>query len=647
MRELGTVKWFRTDLRYGYLSRAKGGDLHIDMNDVQCSPSLLKTGETVLFEIETKKGKDSAQNVTLFKLENDLSELKRWADAPETYIWKTVLPHYLEKLSRSEAVDYIFEKLQLVSATSEYSILISLLTDEEFLSHFDLVKSLASPDEITKRYASLLSNHSADALPDDFHLLFIEAFRNNPYLIQPLNLLPLSLYRDWEELRKAIPNVHKGPLLIELLKTYDARHPQWIQELVESIKLPLGAIDWDTVPDETLLDDRIFKMAPAERKIVRLHNTEFSKENSQIAAKWLYSQKYYSDKQNYVNRLPNSYKKHKPFSTYLDTDELVDVLWEDFLHSPIETWAKLANEVKVMVINRFLKENILPGQLEELGQLEKEPQIKALLLLAWAKDKPEEKKKGAFKRAHQYIQDDLLQQAVSSSKKLNIWCGLPDCHYSALSKVPYCEGRQTREDYDFASTVCPRAHICEYTLSEKEEKGAHTDANLNFHWKNWTLLEILSACGITPSLEELEKPEQYVNRLSGWVNRLEEIRDRLKCSKCFQMMVNNFKYSRNIARYSSTIVSCLEGHPHDTNIYLNHCWCCHKIIDSRESRARVDGIYLCSHCGAGPWKSQTYKVGDICPKESKDERHQRPMKHEGNGKYRCLTCNHVIQKIYK
>ncbi|PLS02321.1 cold shock domain-containing protein [Neobacillus cucumis] len=648
MRDLGVIKWFRTEIDYGFIMRFDGDDLFVHRKNVLCSPSLLNTGELVLFDIHHNKGKDSASNVTLLKLENDVSVVKKWADSPESHIWKRAFPHYLEKLPRREAVDYILNKLQLASSSNEYDFLIDLLTDEEFLLHFDMVKSLASSSTLTKRYASLLSRNGEAPLPEEYHLTIMNELRKNPYLFNPWHVLPLSLYKERADLRAAIADLYKGSILIELLKTYDARNLQWINELVESIKHPLGVINWDTVPEEVLLDERINALAPAEKKIVKLFHSSFSQENVQTAAKWLYSLKYYSDKQQFVRKLPESYRKCKPFLSYLDAKEQVDVLWDDFRLSPITTWPLFSNKAKTMAIARLLKENAIPKQLNELGKLENEPQIKALLLLVWAKEQPEEKKLKAFTTAHRLIQDDLLRQAVSSSKKLNIWCALPGCSYTMYSRVPYCEGRQRQsKDEDgntYHYTFCPRVGSCEYDMTESEYVGAHTMAVVNLAWSQWTLLEILDACEVTPNLKELENPQQYVNRLSGWVNRLEEIRERLKCSKCSQMMVNNFRYSRDIARYSSTIVSCMKGHPHDQEVYLNHCWCCQKIIDSRESKARVEGLYLCYHCGAGPWNSKKYKVGDICPREDKDEKHHRPMMYEGSGQYRCLTCDHVIQK---
>ncbi len=168
-------------------------------------------------------------------------------------------------------------------------------------------------------------------------------------------------------------------------------------------------------------------------------------------------------------------------------------------------------------------------------------------------------------------------------------------------------------------------------------EGACLYAECSQEWRNWSLLELIEATGVVPDLPELQKPDEYVSKLSGWVNRLNEIRERLRCSVCKQMMIPNYKYAKNLARYNMTVASCQSGEGHDQNIYLNHCWACREIIDSRESRIQVEKRYICIHCGSGPQKSDTYTQGDICPKCG-----ARGMTGEGRSRL-CSACNHSIR----
>jgi hypothetical protein len=155
-------------------------------------------------------------------------------------------------------------------------------------------------------------------------------------------------------------------------------------------------------------------------------------------------------------------------------------------------------------------------------------------------------------------------------------------------------------------------------------------------WKEWSLLELLEATGVMPS--GLQRPDEYVNKLAGWVNRLNEIREHLKCSKCDNIMRPNYAYAKFLAAYNITVVSCACGEGHDQNIYLNHCWGCERIIDSRESHLRIEGYYVCILCGSGPRQSEFYRQGDICPKCS-----TLGMTALNYGNFQCKLCGHVIK----
>jgi hypothetical protein len=127
--------------------------------------------------------------------------------------------------------------------------------------------------------------------------------------------------------------------------------------------------------------------------------------------------------------------------------------------------------------------------------------------------------------------------------------------------------------------------------------GSRLYPNLKLEWRDWSLAELMSWSGVQPEAEGVKKAE-YVTRLCGWVNRLEEIRERLRCSMCNETLRPNMEYAKNLARYNVTVASCPRGH--DQGVYFNHCWHCKRIIDSRESRERVEGYYVCCWCGSGP-----------------------------------------------
>jgi predicted RNA-binding Zn-ribbon protein involved in translation (DUF1610 family) len=205
--------------------------------------------------------------------------------------------------------------------------------------------------------------------------------------------------------------------------------------------------------------------------------------------------------------------------------------------------------------------------------------------------------------------------------------------------------------------------------------GAHIEPIDNLAWQNWSLHELLAATDVQPDLPELRSPGEYVNRLTGWINRLNEIRERLKCRVCGETMIPNYAYARNLARYNATVVSCQQGVGHNQNVYLNHCWACGSIIDSRDTPHTAGGLYICGACGSAPYtlkhfgdssdsgfvddtefrfeafravtplvprdghNAQTYAQGDICPRCG-----EPGMTFSGARIHRvCRVCKHKLE----
>jgi cold shock CspA family protein len=290
------------------------------------------------------------------------------------------------------------------------------------------------------------------------------------------------------------------------------------------------------------------------------------------------------------------------------------------LHSSFDDrWQELSRQAKIMLIFRWIKEDkVFPEPKEE-----KDEMVNAVLSLSRSADTID--KSLTFQSFHAAIQNYVVRQAWSSSVPLNFFPLLPDCLSKKESAVEYCEARAwpTQEDREaptqrVSRAFCPRldGNCVLFKLGARlsfSNQGARLYPELEQEWSDWSLLEVFEALEINPQLPELRNPNEYIQKLSGWVNRLNEIRERLRCSVCDQIMPPNYEYAKNLARYNLTVVSCKHGSGHDNNIYLNHCWGCEKIIDSRESKIQVEGFYICVHCGSGPRSSSTYRQGSICP----------------------------------
>ena len=64
----------------------------------------------------------------------------------------------------------------------------------------------------------------------------------------------------------------------------------------------------------------------------------------------------------------------------------------------------------------------------------------------------------------------------------------------------------------------------------------------------------------------------------------------------------------HFAAFTSTVFKCEnpDCSQHDIGVYLSHCWNCGEIIDSRDSRGKDGGFYICAHCSSGRPTSNRY-----------------------------------------
>ena len=366
-----------------------------------------------------------------------------------------------------------------------------------------------------------------------------------------------------------------------------------------------------------------------------------------------------------IESLAPSARKHPMLIHFNHPLTQVNLIWQDLQSGEMKAWHSLSWKARILCVYRATYEDIyLYDQLPEVAQ-EQNLLVQFALLLHWGRYNPSNSSR-AFKKGHDCLQNYVIEKAWQSSEPLDLEPLLPNCMPGV---VAYCEGREWFTDEDKenkahrASRVfCPRYRSsCEFITiqnieiyhpmrvkeKENEEKrtperviGAHIYPVGQLPWQYWSIHELLLACNVTPRLDDIRRPITYVNKLSGWINRLNDIRERMKCSNCETIMKPNNKYAKSLARYTTTVVNCVHGKPHDTNVYLNHCWGCEaQIIDSRESKIQVEGYYLCISCGSGPQKIQHYQQGDICPNCGSFEM----QTHDEIGRrIECQSCKHAI-----
>jgi len=234
------------------------------------------------------------------------------------------------------------------------------------------------------------------------------------------------------------------------------------------------------------------------------------------------------------------------------------------------------------------------------------------------------------------------------------------CPNARESKVLLCEGRpllagqapQARTESGVCKGLedvyCPRLQSrCAMDTSKRVDcgghRGAHIIPNLARPIEDYSLCEVAEMLRLDVYLDELREPTEAMSRLAGWVNRLYELPEHMRCRKCGKTMRPECAYSKMMASYNVTVVSCEEpGNGHDQKVYLNHCWACGSIIDSRDSPHFVEGWHLCLRCSCGPIKSMAYRPGCVCPKcnAPAPARLDRCVHDDGlSYQRRCYTCS--------
>lgn len=408
-----------------------------------------------------------------------------------------------------------------------------------------------------------------------------------------------------------------------------------------------------------------------------------------------------SDVISYYKKLPNNMEINEEFFGYLDYIKIFELLWETKYHG-INYWWKFNIKTKIKYIYRLcysydersvLISNIPKQLLDSILFNETNKLVKGLLYILAMKYNKYYKN---FLDGHNLIQEYVIEE-IKNNGKVNLYEITPLC-YDKKCKVDLCEGKLWRKNdrielhfsafpnenirnklkannfmwdkdrkvwfindtilnrnfiYNFTgkqyieqfSTYCPRTRTgCEKNLICKIN---YYGSNYKMDWKYWNLLDLINDIGFEPKTDENYDYREYVYKLNGWINRLIEITERLKCSKCRQVMKSNFEYSKKFtAVYNNTVAYCpsFDGdkEKHDANTYLNHCNGCGSIIDSRESRIQQDdtGFYLCIKCGRGMKNHPTFKEGDKCPKCGKLN-----MNSLGNRIYKCSNwdCSHTIK----
>ena len=665
-REIGFIKWFggrnkQGELQnYGFIQDLSLKDVYVNrrrfLNGVE--EESIEPDKIVFYNIkELKDGSIEAINVETIDQVDDLSLLRELCTCPDERFLRQAVQQYLPKASLEDAISLSLELLADSSKAFYRKAIIDSLPETAFIVSRDLRDRL----DYSSHFRVLIEAIILAQRNEELLAKLIEELHDIDKLCHGLTVSDEVAYKlEGDTLRKM------GYGMLSRLS---------VGALLNKIKdLKNGATEEDLQQYISILEDRIIEVMRENKTeicsiVLCLGNEELSVKMIDAIMSICYDFSpllhcLAKEGRNLViESLVKSLKKHSKsirtrnykfepslaevtenpiLSLISDGKHLLELFWQEIMIGDLSHWKLLNPEAKTLSIYRIVKQ--LPNwDKERLRSVSSDSFDKALVSLL----------DGNFSSYHRHITDYVVSRFENYESRIDLGALLPRCLFR---ETHYCEGKPwTNKEVAY----CPRtARGCKQSLNGV--KGARIKPIGSLDWEDWTLLEFFESQGIVPSVEKSVRPDEYVNKFSGWVNRLEEILERMKCSKCGQIMISNMKYSKNLARYNMTVASCPSNKEnHDKNVYLNHCWACRNIIDSRESRYRVrtdpgrievlkpgepgKGFYICIHCGSASQYDSLFTQSDVCP--NCGERNMTVI--PGSRLARCSNCDHTIYLPYE
>lgn len=603
MRSLGKIKWFGTFNsktqnfnNYGFIQEGNES-IYFNKQSVLSRGKSLDSGVWVTYtKHEKSKGRLSAEDVLLLEDEENVEIFlnhfqDKWKLISEDSDLGRALVRYLAKINLKYTEQSIINNF-------------SYLQPEDRKILLRAIYSKPNSIRIMKKY-----------LKDEFLFKYLIKNGNNLYKYE--NNCYISFLRDvlirlkeekyWEQLNlevifnEKIWSIAPPEVMVKILSRKNIK-TALINEITRNnidhiFNVIVNADEnkrtklLDSLPEHIKNEPKIYNfLSPKDRLEVLLSkniNDEHRiKELEQEILKNFALIKE-NEKYNIAGFMPEHLKIHYSIFCYLGPSKQVNVLSRMDKQQIIRYWELCGNKTKIM----FIFKNY--NDIDYLQDHCEERYIKCLIEMSNAKNK-----KNLFKMMHDDLQNAILEIAWDIEANLDCAPLLPICENYCTT---YCEGRPWKNDIAF----CPRTgKACKIDNSDFNSNsyyhtiGARISPNYSLHWSKWSLLEYFSSINVTPRLPELATANEYTNRMAGWLNRLIEIRERLKCRICGKPLLSNMKYAKNLARYNATVFYCPDNH--DEQIYISHCWSCHKIIDSRDCQNRDSGgFYVCTNCGSG------------------------------------------------
>lgn len=306
---------------------------------------------------------------------------------------------------------------------------------------------------------------------------------------------------------------------------------------------------------------------------------------------------------------------------------------------PLNVWKQLQDTLKVWFI-LYLSTHLPDAEAwkRSFGEIykyehssEKEPDYCILAAIAFLTVAlvDDSRKQEFFDKGHSYLEQAIIrdyeQERRPSEELMQLLCRCKVNHTKVCAarswkskNTIWCSternscGLFSREDgtgTDFKKT--------EYA----HQRDYHCEDALGF----LSLADLLASIGFVPSLESIYSPMfsyswdfvEYPYRIGGRIVQLNRLFSHMHC-ECGKVLKSNYGTSVKIdARMAITQAYCPDSGNHnawhDKGVYLNECWNCNEVIDSREciliqtndgrycraDETDIKGYYVCMRCGAG------------------------------------------------
>lgn len=615
MKHLGKVEWFggysnqkNKILDYGFIkTKYKSIFLHKKNIDNNILNSIYEN-QLVLFDIkiDPKNKKESSINIELFNLDNYLNNIKDFTvDRINTDLEilknnKIYIDKYISKLP-------IKLLIEIKEASRESS-------SNDFIGNLALIFNNFK-NENPENTVRLFINNIGDLLP---------RFEKLIHEIKPYNGFEFN--NDIEELYlelDCLVETLNASSQINFLSDHYKKNNDFSYIIDKLIKINFENLD---LKYYNMLPYSIWKTKEVWNKIDNVTKVQYmlkldktSKEDILEMEKLFKLLNVYEKEQIrdiiYFNKMFGGFEED--YFNFLHPKDKV----EAFFNNKVD-FLRLDLEAQLMVIYKTSQEERPYDFLIELKDyIMSNSLLHAACKILFIRDKEkEERKSELFLDAHNLFQKYVVERAWNLNDTINLERVLPICQVRLDRGVIEDELMYTRY-CDCKDWPSLKAIYCPYERSkiglEDKNSCAKFKPEISKHWSEWTFKELIAKSNIIPIIDNKEMKYEYTNKMSGWVNRLNQIRLRLRCSHCNQVCKPNCQYSKNLAKFNTTVITCFDEHLpgyHDKNIYLNQCWNCTDIIDSRYSKIQIGNYYLCLTCGCGPQNKTIFSQWDVCPK---------------------------------